>query len=65
MSEQQIQDYFNFVLPLVKKAGKVILEAKNIEIETKEEIYDLVTIYDRKVEEVLIKEIKTEYPKHK
>ncbi|XP_044262421.1 inositol monophosphatase 1-like [Tribolium madens] len=64
MSEQ-IQIYFDFVLPLVKKAGKVILEAKNIEIETKDEIYDLVTIYDRKVEDVLIKEIKSKYPNHK
>jgi len=65
MSEQEIQSYFNYVLPLVKKAGKVILEARDIEIETKDEIYDLVTIYDRKVEEILIKQIKQEFPHHK
>ncbi|RZC43180.1 Inositol P domain containing protein [Asbolus verrucosus] len=65
MSEQEIQTYFDYVLPLVKKSGKVILEAKDIEIETKEEIYDLVTIYDRKVEEVLIEEIKKKFPSHK
>ncbi|CAH1379461.1 hypothetical protein MTP99_003289 [Tenebrio molitor] len=65
MSGKEIQSYFEFVLPLVKTAGKVIVEAKDIEIEIKTEIYDLVTIYDRKVEDILIKTIKKQYPTHK
>ncbi|KAJ3640710.1 hypothetical protein Zmor_027254 [Zophobas morio] len=65
MGHQEVQEYFDFVLPLVKESGKVILEANDYEIETKEEIYDIVTIYDRKVEDILIKAIKTKYPTHK
>lgn len=40
-------------------------EAKNIIIETKEDEHDLVTEYDRKLEEILIFKIKEKYPHHK
>ncbi|XP_076275483.1 uncharacterized protein LOC143206699 [Rhynchophorus ferrugineus] len=63
---ENIDGYFNFVLPLVKKAGELFLESKNqtIEIENKT-AHDLVTIYDKKIEETLIEKIRTQYPSHK
>lgn len=62
---QEIRSYFDYVLPLVKESGKVLLEAKDFLVETKEEDYDLVTVYDRKIEEILIRKIKERYPEHK
>ncbi|KAJ8974912.1 hypothetical protein NQ317_009841 [Molorchus minor] len=61
----QIQEYFDFVLPLVKESGKELLTAENYDVETKGFVYDLVTIYDRKIEELLIKKIKQRWPNHK
>ncbi|KAG5876506.1 hypothetical protein JTB14_008443 [Gonioctena quinquepunctata] len=62
---QIIEEYFNFVLPLIKEAGAELLTAKDYEVEQKTEIYDLVTVYDRKIEDVLIKQIKEKWPHHK
>lgn len=42
-----------------------MLEAKHVELEYKTDITDLVTEYDRKVEETLIRELKKKYPQHK
>ncbi|KAJ8969549.1 hypothetical protein NQ314_001701 [Rhamnusium bicolor] len=61
----QIQEYFDYVLPLVKRSGEELLTAENYEVETKGFVYDLVTIYDRKIEEILIKKIKEKWPTHK
>nr|XP_023029614.1 inositol monophosphatase 1-like [Leptinotarsa decemlineata] len=62
---ETIEEYFDFVLPLVKEAGKSLLTAADYEVETKQEVYDLVTVYDRKIEDVLIKNIKKKWPQHK
>ncbi|XP_050506897.1 uncharacterized protein LOC114331963 [Diabrotica virgifera virgifera] len=59
-----VQEYYDFVLPLIKEAGQVLLHAKNYKIETKGEIYDEVTEFDRRIEEVLIKKIKERWPSH-
>lgn len=41
-------------------------EATDVKVEFKQDIvYDLVTVYDRKIEEVLIHKIKERYPNHK
>lgn len=41
-------------------------QAKDVETEFKKEVvWDLVTVYDRKIEEVLIYKIKEQYPDHK
>ncbi|KAJ8942771.1 hypothetical protein NQ318_002931, partial [Aromia moschata] len=64
MSEQ-IKEYFDYVLPLVKESGKELLTAEGYEVETKSFVYDLVTIYDKKIEEILIKKIKEKWPNHK
>lgn len=80
--QQQIHEYYNFILPLVLQAGKVSVffyvrqiltdslkvmkEATDVAIEYKKDvIHDLVTVYDRKIEEVIIQNIKEKYPEHK
>lgn len=41
-------------------------EATDVAVEYKKDvIYDLVTVYDRKIEEVIIQKIKEKYPEHK
>ncbi|XP_019868658.2 inositol monophosphatase 1-like [Aethina tumida] len=65
MSASEIKSYFEFILPLVRASGELLLEAKEVKVETKGEPWDLVTMYDRKIEEVLIDKIREEYPKHK
>lgn len=60
-----IDEYFEFALQQVKQAGKVLEEAKDFDIEEKGVTWDLVTEYDRKIEEILIQQIKAKYPTHK
>lgn len=57
--------YCSFVLPLIKEAGEEIKNACDIKIETKDDDFDLVTEYDKRVEEKLIKKLKNKYPNHK
>ncbi|XP_015513723.1 inositol monophosphatase 1-like [Neodiprion virginianus] len=69
MGSQQhdLNHYFDFVMKLTIDSAKVIREAiqggKNIE--TKAGDWDLVTQYDRKVEEILISGLSKEFPTHK
>ncbi|XP_065170581.1 uncharacterized protein [Atheta coriaria] len=63
--ENDIQFYFEYVLDLVRKAGMVLLEAQDIDVELKNnKHYDIVTQFDTKIEEVLIKEIQKKFPDH-
>ncbi|CAH1176272.1 unnamed protein product [Phaedon cochleariae] len=62
---QEPQEYLDFILPLIKEAGKELLTADNYQVEHKKEVYDLVTIYDRRIEDILINKIKKKYPNHK
>ncbi|XP_050309212.1 uncharacterized protein LOC126745412 [Anthonomus grandis grandis] len=63
---EQVRQYYDFILPLILEAGKVLTTVENIEIEfKKQEPWNLVTEYDRKVEAVLIEKIKRAYPSHK
>lgn len=46
--------------------NQMMAEVDELEVEFKNDmVWDLVTIYDRKIEEVLIKKIKERYPQHK
>ncbi|XP_060525687.1 inositol monophosphatase 1-like [Cylas formicarius] len=66
MTQHEAQIYYEFILPLVIDAGKILKDAQHIEVEIKNEVvWDWVTIYDRKIEEVLIKRIKERYPNHR
>lgn len=68
-TENEICELYNFVEPLVASAGQYMREGyqsarqKNVEVKT--EFYDLVTIYDKKIEELLVNGIKKKYPHHK
>ena len=67
---QLIDDCNVFIQPLVRNAGEFVKEGfyKSIDaIDVKEKVakWDLVTEYDKKVEDFLINAIKTEYPNHR
>lgn len=65
-----IDEYFVFVKKLVRIAGELVKEGyykSNDDIGIVEKVakWDLVTEYDKKTEEFLIKEIHQKYPSHK
>ncbi|CAG9761598.1 unnamed protein product [Ceutorhynchus assimilis] len=61
----EIKTYYEFILPKVLEAGKILLEAKNIKFKLKNNVdWDWVTEYDKKVESVLNKQIMEKYPGH-
>ncbi|XP_076633625.1 uncharacterized protein LOC143347888 [Colletes latitarsis] len=66
-NKEELNYYYDFVLKLTVESGKVIRDAiqgcKNIE--TKAGDWDLVTQFDKKLEEILINGIAKEFPKHK
>ncbi|XP_059607849.1 uncharacterized protein LOC132255731 [Phlebotomus argentipes] len=66
-NEESLQECFQYVLELVKKGGEVILEGfnKTKKVEEKEDAADLVTEYDRAVEDIIINGIKQKYSSHK
>ncbi|XP_060525685.1 inositol monophosphatase 1-like [Cylas formicarius] len=61
-----VKAYFDYVLPLVREAGQVLLstQSQKIEFEAKTP-WDLVTEYDELVEKNLVAKIKAKYPCHK
>ncbi|CAK9821434.1 Inositol monophosphatase 3 [Anthophora retusa] len=68
MSESHdIEEYYKIAEELVLKAGKIIENAidsyKNVQC--KGIVWDLVTEYDRKIEDILQKQLSEIYPKHK
>ncbi|CAF1390979.1 unnamed protein product [Adineta steineri] len=67
MTEQEIDIYYKAVLDLVSLAGKVVNEGFSItkRVETKSGAADLVTEYDQRVEEILIKNLQEKFPTHK
>lgn len=65
MSKENLDYYYKFALKLVKDAGSIIREAKDKTASTKTADWDLVTIYDKKLEDVLINSLQKEFPTHK
>ncbi|XP_070507882.1 inositol monophosphatase 1-like [Chironomus tepperi] len=67
MTPEELNECFVFVENLVRQCGEILIYGfKDCgEVENKGSHYDLVTIYDRKIENVLINGIKEKYPKHK
>ncbi|XP_030758156.1 inositol monophosphatase 1-like [Sitophilus oryzae] len=62
----KVQEYFDYILPLILEAGKILIKADEIDVQFKDShVWDLVTIYDKKVEEILIDKIKQKYPDHR
>ncbi|XP_017760466.1 PREDICTED: inositol monophosphatase 2-like [Eufriesea mexicana] len=65
-SELDIRNYFEFAKELALKAGEIFkcgFEGQKI-VESKEHIWDLVTDYDKKIEDALIQNLKTKFPDH-
>lgn len=64
MSTSEIYDY---VLALTVEIGEVMNEGfySTYKVETKKASWDVVTEYDRRVEDFLIKKITEKYPSHK
>lgn len=64
MSTSEIYDY---VLALTVEIGEVMNEGfhSTYKVETKTASWDVVTEYDRRVEDFLIKKISEKYPTHK
>ncbi|CAF1053554.1 unnamed protein product [Adineta steineri] len=67
MTEKDIDIYYKTILDLVSLAGKVVCEGFLItkRVETKESTADLVTEFDQRVEEILIKKLQEKFPTHK
>lgn len=68
ISQEDLDRCYEFVLKLTIESGKVIREAINgckKNIETKAGDWDLVTEYDKKVEEILIDSLAKVFPTHK
>lgn len=68
MSQLEINTLYDFIYPLAIKAGEILLEGFNAvekNIEKKQVYYDMVTEYDTKIENFLMKEIHNIYPDHK
>nr|XP_033201481.1 inositol monophosphatase 3-like isoform X1 [Bombus vancouverensis nearcticus] len=65
-SELDIRNYFEFAKELILKAGEVFkcgFEGEKI-VESKAHEWDLVTDYDKKIEDILIKSLKEKFPDH-
>ncbi|CAF0736898.1 unnamed protein product [Adineta ricciae] len=67
MLEHDIDVYYKTVLDLVSLAGKVVSQGFSVakRIETKSNTVDLVTEYDQRIEEILIKQLREKFPTHK
>ncbi|XP_043475395.1 inositol-phosphate phosphatase-like [Leptopilina heterotoma] len=68
MSEaKDIEEYFEIAKELTLKAGEVIKTAFNTEksFQLKTRINDLITEYDKRVEDILIGELSKKFPNHK
>lgn len=66
-SEQEIQEFFDVVLSIARKAGEVVREAfyKEKTIDTKSCGTDLVTETDKQVEDLIIGTLKQNFPSHR
>lgn len=67
MSPDELDECFEFVCKLVQECGETFKEGfKNCgEVKNKGEDHDLVTIYDGKIEKILMDGIAEKYPVHK
>lgn len=68
--EQLIDNCFVLAQRLVRTAGELVREGYNkaiadVEVTQKQANWDVVTEYDRKVEEFLIASIKAKYQEHR
>lgn len=67
MSSAELNEIFDFVHDLMIKSGEVLKQGfkETGDVRTKTARHDLVTVWDDKIEEILIKGIKEKYSTHK
>ncbi|KAG5666886.1 hypothetical protein PVAND_014893 [Polypedilum vanderplanki] len=67
MNSEELKECFEYVKDLILKCGEILKEGfKDCgEVMTKANPSDVVTIYDQKIEEILIGGIRKKYPDHK
>ncbi|XP_055854658.1 uncharacterized protein LOC129918253 [Episyrphus balteatus] len=68
MAATKLEKYHNVVVDLVKKCGDIFRQGyheNKAEFETKCDFYDLVTVYDKQIEVLLVEGIKKEFPECK
>ncbi|XP_019754082.1 inositol monophosphatase 2 [Dendroctonus ponderosae] len=66
MSAEEVRELYDFAVPRVLAAGKIMLEAKVIKGEEKNGVeWDWVTEFDGQIEQVLIGQMRHRYPEHK
>ncbi|XP_030387342.1 inositol monophosphatase 2-like [Scaptodrosophila lebanonensis] len=68
-TQTQIDELYEFIFPLAVRAGNILLEGyqeagKAVSLKSGG-FYDVVTEYDNKIEEFLMREILAKYPDHK
>lgn len=67
MDEVALKECFDYVVDLTKKCGDIVKKGiKDVgKVDTKEHFWDLVTVYDQQIEDIIIKGIHEKYPNHK
>lgn len=68
MNDQEIEEAFQLAVTLTKQCGTIVLEGfENTAkaVKCKENHWDVVTEYDRKVEEVILQGLRERYPNHR
>ncbi|XP_058838748.1 uncharacterized protein LOC131696225 [Topomyia yanbarensis] len=68
MNDQEIEEAFQLAVKLTKQCGPIVLEGFQNSlkhVETKGRHWDIVTEYDRRVEDVLIKGLLERFPSHR
>ncbi|XP_060525684.1 uncharacterized protein LOC132701612 [Cylas formicarius] len=65
MHYSEVKSYYDFILPLVLESGKTLSETKEIKREQKNGTdWDLISDYDKKIEDILIAQIRKKFPTH-
>lgn len=67
-SKEDLKKYYDAALKLVMKCGPIMREGylkTESTYEVKSEFYDLVTVYDKQIEDLLIKGLQAEFPESK
>ncbi|XP_005180671.1 uncharacterized protein LOC101888472 [Musca domestica] len=68
ITDEQLKRYYDVALKLVMKCGHLMREGFNkteSNFEVKSAFYDLVTVYDKQIEDILIKGFQDEFPESK
>ncbi|KAH8388990.1 hypothetical protein KR215_012096 [Drosophila sulfurigaster] len=65
ISESKLQEYYEVALDLVKKCGPLLMEGYSkpkTDYVVKADFYDLVTVYDKQIEDTLIEGLQKAFP---